>query len=624
MEKQVMRVKFLWAIYVILALAALTMWTRANVNLVSGDEPHYLIMASGIIKHGTFEQTLPYKEEFANKEIVTSGLLPPGASFAAQYTHAVEGPHGLYNMHNVGLPLLLALPFLLGGVLGAKLWMVLLTSLAIPLGWKMAGLFFQDRNERIWAVAVICLAMPYLSAGSQIYSDIVAGLLSLLGLYWFCTVDRRRPLIQELLLSVALSFLPWLQIKFGITAAVLLTAVAWRMAVQFRAWQRCTGILLVAAISMLLLLAYNHYAFGKMSGPYSDGAVVFNKTSLMVLMGLLVDQNQGFLLQNPIHFIGLFSLGILYRYNRSLCLLWGLVFLSLIFPNSLHPAWYGGMSFAGRFNWPAAVAFMVPTLAGLAALAESSKRLFATIMVLGISLQIYFFYLYAVLGADLYSYSKGTLFPDGIHEWSQVYSLLYVPVQAWLPMLYDSRWAYGDIINLLWLIFVGTAVLSGLLRPRRAGALYGGLVGVAVVMLLVAGLWGPGREDKVWNVDLRTLPSQTGHIDAGSLVMHQGRDAPAFSNFGPFQALSAGEYELTLRYSSPAPVEQNISTFRIMEDIAKEERQIRELTGTLGRLQSVTFRFAAGYSRNMFEFTNYWSGTADMRIEQISVRRIGG
>jgi hypothetical protein len=62
-----MRARLLWAIYLIGALVALMMWTRANINLISGDEPHYLIMASGIVKHGTFEQTLPYKEEFANK-----------------------------------------------------------------------------------------------------------------------------------------------------------------------------------------------------------------------------------------------------------------------------------------------------------------------------------------------------------------------------------------------------------------------------------------------------------------------------------------------------------------------------------------------------------------------------
>jgi hypothetical protein len=202
-----MRAKFLWAIYLMAAMFVLTMWSRANINQISGDEPHYLIMASGIVKHGSFEQTLPYKEEFAKKEIVETGLLPPGATFSAEYTHAVQGPHGLYNMHNVGLPLLLALPFLLGGVLGAKLGMVFLTSMVVPLGWKFSELFFEDRNKRIWVVAVLCLAMPYLPASSQIYSDIIAGVLALMGLYWFCTTECRRPFVQEALLSAALSFL---------------------------------------------------------------------------------------------------------------------------------------------------------------------------------------------------------------------------------------------------------------------------------------------------------------------------------------------------------------------------------------------------------------------------------
>jgi hypothetical protein len=49
---------------------------------------------------------------------------------------------------------------------------------------------------------------------------------------------------------------------------------------------------------------------------------------------------------------------------------------------------------------------------------------------------------------------------------------LYVPVQAWLPMLYDLRWAYGDIINWVWLMFVVAAALMGALCSRRSVAVW--------------------------------------------------------------------------------------------------------------------------------------------------------
>jgi hypothetical protein len=73
---------------------------------------------------------------------------------------------------------------------------------------------------------------------------------------------------------------------------------------------------------------------------------------------------------------------------------------SLIVPNSLHPAWYGGMSFAGRFNWPGAVVFMVPTLAGqLRSMPLPAD--FAGAVVIAISCRATSFYLYAIEGADL-------------------------------------------------------------------------------------------------------------------------------------------------------------------------------------------------------------------------------
>src|SRR5512139_2875207 len=111
-------------IYLVASLAVLALWTKSDWNRVTGDEPHYLVMAKGIGKYGSLEQTLPYREEFEKDEISKFGLGPYGAEPTPENAPVIAGPHGLFNVHNIGLPLLLALPFMVGGIVGSKIFMV--------------------------------------------------------------------------------------------------------------------------------------------------------------------------------------------------------------------------------------------------------------------------------------------------------------------------------------------------------------------------------------------------------------------------------------------------------------------------------------------------------------------
>ena len=63
-------------IYGIFSLATLFSWQSKGINTVTGDEPHYLVMSSGIAKQGSLEQTAPYMEEFKAREIYKHGLAP--------------------------------------------------------------------------------------------------------------------------------------------------------------------------------------------------------------------------------------------------------------------------------------------------------------------------------------------------------------------------------------------------------------------------------------------------------------------------------------------------------------------------------------------------------------------
>lgn len=257
--------------------------------------------------------------------------------------------------------------------------------------WQVSARFNTHLFQHWLAVFATCIALPFLPGANQIYPDLLAGWIVLSGLYWFFTLQKKRARSLEFAWINLLVFLPWLQIKFIAPCLLLIIGLSVKRFWLTRHYQDVLPFLLITFFSCVGLMAYNNYAFGSIFGPYQAGALELSKTSLIVVLGLFLDQNHGFLWQNPIYFIGFFAFGRLFYYDKFFTLLWLLVFLSLLIPNGLHTNWYGGYSFSGRFAWSATVVFIIPTLYGLSLLGQINlsilfhwvlfgKRAFFTVM----------------------------------------------------------------------------------------------------------------------------------------------------------------------------------------------------------------------------------------------------
>ncbi|MDD0970029.1 MULTISPECIES: hypothetical protein [Pseudomonas] len=601
-------------IYFVFSLTTLALWERSEVNTLTGDEPHYLVMASGIAKHHTFEQTLPYKEEFATKEIFKWGMAAANDTPAPANTHATLGPHGLYNYHNVGLPLLLALPFVLGGIIGAKLFLIFCGALVVLVVWKVTGLFSPDLRHRFFSTLLACVSLPLIPAANQVYPDMLGGLLSALGLYWFYTAQQRRGLFADLLLACAIAFLPWLQIKLAATCVILILGVSARIYQENKEYKRVLGVLLIAGISCMLLASYNYYAFGKVSGPYVGNALEISKTSFMVFLGLIFDQNQGFLFQNPVNLIGVLALGEMFRRHRQFTLVWGLVFLSLIVPNAMHPAWYGGASFSGRFGWSAQVVFYIPVVYGLLQLSATRVRVFGVVVALCLAVQAYLFYKYAIDGVDYYN--------RGQAAWITQYSAFYVPVRSWLPMLYNSDWAYGYLLNYAWFAIVSLVLLLGFTTEKRARGVIKAALVVALVVVVCAGFKKMPHSSNVVYL-AKDLPSFAGTISGNDRVVSPTTDKAGLLVYGPYKPLGQGKFKLNVRYSSVAPESQQVDFVEVSDAMSGVQLQKIELAGTNGNVRDLDFHFqVTDAAPNKIEFRIHWKGESAMTVQSISLREI--
>ncbi|HET8685403.1 MAG TPA: hypothetical protein VFM18_01915, partial [Methanosarcina sp.] len=417
-----------------------------------------------------------------------------------------------------------------GKVYGAKLFMVLLNSLIVIVAWRISSLFSDNLRHRFFSIAALVIGLPMVPASNQIYPDLLAGLIALLGIYWILTVNKTRPPIVEIMFSLAIAYLPWLQIK-NFSAALIIVTI---LSLQFfgaRKYTRAAIILTPFLILQIILGCYNFYAFGKISGPYHDGSLEISKTAIMVLIGLLIDQNQGFMLQNPMFFAGMVGIGLLCQINWRLTAGWLIIFLSFLLPNAMHPNWYGGYSFSGRFGWSGAIVFFVPTLLGLLKLASNRSRLFYPFIFAGFLLQLYFYVKYSIWYEPLYNRIDSSFI--------QSYTIFYFPIQGWMPALFNSNWAASYLPNYAFLLLLIMLLLVGFKRgnggQRNSIFLFGSLA-VSVTAIVAAGFL-PDSHDKL-NFPIifqsTQLPSQTGSKEAGLRVARQGIDKAGYVNFGPY------------------------------------------------------------------------------------------
>ncbi|MFC2002709.1 hypothetical protein ACFLV4_02005 [Chloroflexota bacterium] len=603
-------------IYLVLAFTTFVVWQTSERYSVTGDEPHYLVMASGIIRHGTLEQTVPYKEEFQNREIYKRGLAPTD-TLPGNIDTTVIGPHGIYNVHNIGLPLLLALPFGIGGVIGAKVFMILLNSLIVLVIWKVSGLFSGDWKIRFAAVFAVSIGLPLIPASNQIYPNMLAGLICLNALYWILTLSKHRPVAIEVFYALTIGFLPWLHIVFVPPALLLSATLVYLLLIGTKHFRRVIVVVLSLLLSLGILALYNDYAFGNLFGPYENGELQVSETALMVLLGLHFDQNQGFLLQNPVFLIGVLSIGSFLANNRRLGFIVALVYLSLIVPFSLHVNWYGGYSFFGRFAWAAAVFFMIPTVFGLIKLASLSRLAFRLIIGAGILLQVLLYFRYTLPGFVLMNKPPPT--------WLNDYAVFYYPLQKWLPALYNVNWAYQYLPNLVFfLIIVGLLILglATFCKPNNRQIILTVFLSTSIVSVLICGFFSnPVYNSRIFNA--KDLGSQTGSLQDGMRFAVEVIDKPGYVTYGPYVILRGGSYRAVFYFASNASEDQTVGAWDIYQGSTDAIIKQGPLSGTKGQIKQISVPFdVANWQITRWQFRTKWNGSNDIKIIKIELQQL--
>jgi hypothetical protein len=121
----------------------------------------------------------------------------------------------------------------------------------------------------------------------------------------------------------------------------------------------------------------------------------------------------------------------------------------------------------------------------------------------------------------------------------------------------------------------------------------------------------------------KDLPSLAGRLEGNTRMAVEGVDRPGFVSFGPYIELPEGLFRVSVRYSSNASAGRDIGAFDVAKDTGATELQNVKLLGTAGEVRTVSVIFAVRHrsnERNMFEFRNFWNGSADLRVLDVELR----
>lgn len=586
------------------SVLTLVYWHQNERYDVTGDEPHYLVMADGIISFGTFEQTKPYKKELEERNIWRAELLPG--------PHVIAGPNGSYNVHNIGLPLLISVPYKLGsdmsnilprlanynvyGIGAVKLFLITTAGLIVIGSWILSGFFLDNIKARVITVVAIVYGYPFIPASGQIYPEFTAGTILFFAIIYLILSDTKKDIKSSFfsyIIYIATSFLPWLHIKLSVPALIAACSLMISERKSGRNLLYSLQPLIFLLLSLMLLVSYNSYAFGNIFGPYKEGALVVNATSVMVLFGLHFDRFHGIFFQNIAYLIIPFYVISFYKRFSFVSLVILSIYASIVVPNALHPVWYGGRSFAGRFQWTGAIVLIPLVVYGFSRILQQRPKIGFPLALFTISLNAIIYLRYTFSDFELNN--------------RMGYQSFIPAIDRFLPALRDSKWAYSYPVHYVWVAILLFVILIILVYHKNIRGKTFSTFSASSFLFLGVVLFITATYFQSSIVPIRyfylgnQLPSRIGLVSGTDIIVTDSVKASDFLSYGPYCFLPPGNYVATFEYVSDETSKTNIGWIDITANFRTISRQTIhgtngvpshiEISFTLQDVQQVEARF---------------------------------
>lgn len=330
-----------------------------------GDEPHYLVIAQSLWRDGDLDifnnhQRGDYREYF-------------NAELAPHYMNAGVD-QGVYSVHPVLMPLLVAPVYAVGGYPGVAALILLAGAATAAVAWWWVRVVLNAAGAATFGWAAIACSAPYLLNAFTVYPEVFGGLCVMSALLLTVRTPWHRPGIgRHVAAGIFCGALPWLSTKYApMSAALLLVAYArlWRGPAALLREPKAWAMAFPYGASLLAWFAFFYIYWGSPSPTAAYGE--HGQTSLLHLLrgapGLVLDQEYGLLAFAPAYALAGFGLVRMWHTGSELrrqAIEITFIFVALLVTVGSHLLWWGGSAPPGRplvsglflLTLPIAVAF---------------------------------------------------------------------------------------------------------------------------------------------------------------------------------------------------------------------------------------------------------------------------
>jgi len=295
---------------VLAAALALMPWV-SSVQPTQSDEPHYLLTMASLTEDHDFDLKNQYDR----------------ADYADYYPTPLDARHVIdvgtteVPIHDLGLPIIGAIPFALGRRTGVLVLMCVVGALFVWRGYALLRVLDFRQRTALFATGIVALLHPLFTYTTQIFPDAIGALVVLLAAEQLARpVTSRRLAVASALLGI----LPWLSARhwfIAIGMGLVVAGLALMPLVRGRPRSAVPLVLAAALPFAVIVSAYaaldaSLYGVPVPNAGYfviRDQQQVLAFTPWIGVAGLLLDRTFGLLSHSPIYLLAFLGAGSLWR-----------------------------------------------------------------------------------------------------------------------------------------------------------------------------------------------------------------------------------------------------------------------------------------------------------------------